>query len=308
MNDNHATPTYSRSALYGNLVTLLLELGALLSFLLLPWAEANFYFIDISGTGLQVAFHVNDILMISNDLLNLDLPFDTGRLFYPLIAIPFLIGGAMVATLYSLTLPRFNRTVLVLITILCYIAAALAFYWVTAFESLGIQLVGFTGVGFWLMVILSLCVPIPSIVWMRIEVENQSKTPRIDPSRLPSEEPLSSDSIASVAEMPASPEPEIQVQKQTWVLHNQITGEQVTLEEGNNAIGRSQSNKLVITSSKVSREHALIHITSQQVMLYDRASTHGTFVNGQRINGPTPLADNIEIAFGDNLFTLKRRG
>jgi hypothetical protein len=59
-------------------------------------------------------------------------------------------------------------------------------------------------------------------------------------------------------------------------------------------IGRLDTNDIVLDDYKVSREHAVLKFSRSEVMLVDLASTHGTYVNGARI-------DRSIIQFGDTI-------
>ena len=59
-------------------------------------------------------------------------------------------------------------------------------------------------------------------------------------------------------------------------------------------IGRLDTNDIVLDDYKVSREHAVLKFSSSEVMLVDLASTHGSYVNGARI-------DRSIIRFGDTI-------
>jgi EAL domain-containing protein (putative c-di-GMP-specific phosphodiesterase class I) len=69
-------------------------------------------------------------------------------------------------------------------------------------------------------------------------------------------------------------------------------------------IGRLAPADLLVNSSRVSREHAVIHCREGHYVVYDRGSTNGTFVNGQRIqeseltDGDTLVIADIEFTFG----------
>ncbi len=80
------------------------------------------------------------------------------------------------------------------------------------------------------------------------------------------------------------------------------TGRSHDLVETLTTIGRAVENDIVITSSRVSREHA--HITRQgwRVFVEDAGSTNGTFLNGERVLQPMQLRDGDQIKVGDVLF------
>ena len=59
-------------------------------------------------------------------------------------------------------------------------------------------------------------------------------------------------------------------------------------------IGRLDTNDIVLDDYKVSREHAVLKISRTDMMLVDLASTHGSSVNGERI-------DRCMLNFGDTI-------
>jgi DNA-binding winged helix-turn-helix (wHTH) protein len=75
-----------------------------------------------------------------------------------------------------------------------------------------------------------------------------------------------------------------------WVEGDEIRG-QWTLEGPVTTIGRWQDNDVVVKDRWVSRHHARILKQNQHYVVEDLDSKNGTFVNGQRITAPTPLAD-----------------
>ena len=61
-------------------------------------------------------------------------------------------------------------------------------------------------------------------------------------------------------------------------------------------IGRLEGNDVVLDDYKVSREHAVLKFSNDTFTLVDLASTHGTYVNGERIDRcPVKFGDKIEI-------------
>jgi pSer/pThr/pTyr-binding forkhead associated (FHA) protein len=59
-------------------------------------------------------------------------------------------------------------------------------------------------------------------------------------------------------------------------------------------IGLLDTNDVVLDDYKVSREHAVLKFSRSQMMLVDLASTHGSYVNGERI-------DRSVVHFGDRI-------
>jgi hypothetical protein len=68
-----------------------------------------------------------------------------------------------------------------------------------------------------------------------------------------------------------------------------------------NTIGRSPGNEITINDPEISRRHAQIVVQGQGFAIEDLGSTNGTFVNGQRCAGRTPLRHGDRIEFGDTV-------
>lgn len=71
-----------------------------------------------------------------------------------------------------------------------------------------------------------------------------------------------------------------------------------------NSVGRSPQNEIVVNDPEISRRHAQIVQQGDHFTVEDLGSTNGTFVNGQRCNGPTPLRHGDRIEFGDTVSLL----
>ncbi|MCP4357572.1 MAG: FHA domain-containing protein [Chloroflexi bacterium] len=67
------------------------------------------------------------------------------------------------------------------------------------------------------------------------------------------------------------------------------------------SIGRSPNNEIVINDPEISRRHAQIVPQGNQFAIEDLGSTNGTFVNGQRCAGLTPLKDGDVVELGDTI-------
>lgn len=69
-------------------------------------------------------------------------------------------------------------------------------------------------------------------------------------------------------------------------------------------IGRDRASAIVLSDGSVSSRHARIVRMPEGFVLEDLQSRNGTFVNGERISGPRPLADKDVIRFGRVVLTF----
>jgi DNA-binding winged helix-turn-helix (wHTH) protein len=79
----------------------------------------------------------------------------------------------------------------------------------------------------------------------------------------------------------------------------------IALAEGEYLLGRHPASIVPNASETVSRRHARLIIAEGQVVLADLGSRHGTFVDGQRLEGPHTLADGESFQLGPLRFTLR---
>lgn len=70
------------------------------------------------------------------------------------------------------------------------------------------------------------------------------------------------------------------------------------LSPGVNTIGREPNSTVCINDASVSRGHARITISGDEVIIEDLKSKNGTQVMGEAIKGPTALKDGDELEFG----------
>jgi hypothetical protein len=73
-----------------------------------------------------------------------------------------------------------------------------------------------------------------------------------------------------------------------------------------NSLGRDVNNSIVLDDSYVSADHALLTFRGRAWFVEDRASTNGTWLNGQRVAGPVPLGYGDEIQVGQVRMRLER--
>jgi len=110
---------------------------------------------------------------------------------------------------------------------------------------------------------------------------------------------------------PKAPQPQAppKTPASSWVL---VTPEsdRHPLKSGLTIGGRGRDCQLWRDSEKVSRNHAQIQVTADQITLMDLGSTNGSFVNEKRLKPrtPQPLTPDDELRFGDRKFLLAANG
>ena len=82
------------------------------------------------------------------------------------------------------------------------------------------------------------------------------------------------------------------------------TGRAHALSGAVSTIGRAVENDIVVSSKRISREHACVRRQGWRVILEDLGSANGTFLNGERILEPAQLRDGDHIKIGDVLFVF----
>lgn len=80
-----------------------------------------------------------------------------------------------------------------------------------------------------------------------------------------------------------------------WLTHDERS---LALGAGENVVGRDPRCAVWVDVSGVSRRHARIDVGPAGAMIADLASRNGTFVAGERVTSPRPLADGEVIELG----------
>lgn len=88
-----------------------------------------------------------------------------------------------------------------------------------------------------------------------------------------------------------------------WLAWKEKT---LPLREGENLVGRHPASDVWISGSSVSRTHACIVARPDGVVIEDRGSRNGTFVEGERIAAPHVLLDGCTVTFGSERATFRQ--
>ncbi|MBN2344664.1 MAG: FHA domain-containing protein [Deltaproteobacteria bacterium] len=73
-------------------------------------------------------------------------------------------------------------------------------------------------------------------------------------------------------------------------------------------IGRMQGNDIVLPLGNVSKKHAEIQQHGDLFTLVDIGSTNGTYLNGRKISGPTPIEPGDKVYVGEFMVSIESNG
>lgn len=83
-------------------------------------------------------------------------------------------------------------------------------------------------------------------------------------------------------------------------------GDELSLYEGANVLGRDATADVQVDDVTVSRRHACITVRSDSASIEDLDSKNGTFLEGARLAGTAPLLEGQTIVLGDARLIFKR--
>ena len=83
-----------------------------------------------------------------------------------------------------------------------------------------------------------------------------------------------------------------------------LTDGEVWLRIGEHVVGRGASCEIVLDDSQVSRQHARLEVTGDQVTVVDLGSINGSFVNRKRVRDRQVLCPGDRIKFGSSVLEL----
>jgi pSer/pThr/pTyr-binding forkhead associated (FHA) protein len=89
------------------------------------------------------------------------------------------------------------------------------------------------------------------------------------------------------------------------IVQGRPAGKHLSLSRGDYYIGRGPECKIRLDSELVSRQHCLLRISADTVMIRDLASRNGTLVNGKLVEGERPLLTGDLVQIGTLVFEVQ---
>jgi hypothetical protein len=91
------------------------------------------------------------------------------------------------------------------------------------------------------------------------------------------------------------------------VTQGSLAGTTVPLGDQPITIGRAPDSTIVLDDDYVSHRHARIAADAQgRWMVEDLGSTNGTYLDRQRLTGPSPVGNGVSIRIGKTVVELRR--
>jgi Inner membrane component of T3SS, cytoplasmic domain len=92
---------------------------------------------------------------------------------------------------------------------------------------------------------------------------------------------------------------------QLVVTAGALAGTKITLGEAQITIGRAEDCTLIITDDYASARHARLVPRDGQWVLEDLGSTNGTYLDRNKVSGPTPVPLGVPIRIGRTSLELR---
>lgn len=118
-------------------------------------------------------------------------------------------------------------------------------------------------------------------------------TVAIDPSRRPADVVIALDTVTGAVPV--------------WAILQPVAGGPgLRVSHNRSLIGRSRDSDVHVAAEDVSRTHAVIWREAGSAWIGDLESSNGTFLNGERVDGPAAIVEGDLIALGGTEFVVGR--
>jgi pSer/pThr/pTyr-binding forkhead associated (FHA) protein len=82
-------------------------------------------------------------------------------------------------------------------------------------------------------------------------------------------------------------------------------GTEIALSGRQLTIGRAGDSDLIVDDEYASTHHAKLVFINGEWLIQDLDSTNGTFLDGQKVSTPQPVAMNAQVRIGQTTFELR---
>jgi pSer/pThr/pTyr-binding forkhead associated (FHA) protein len=90
------------------------------------------------------------------------------------------------------------------------------------------------------------------------------------------------------------------------ITQGTLSGTKVPLSEVPVTIGRAPDSTVVLDDDYASSRHARLFPDNGRWLVEDLGSTNGTYLDRQRVNGPTPVPLGVPIRIGKTVLELRK--
>jgi hypothetical protein len=105
---------------------------------------------------------------------------------------------------------------------------------------------------------------------------------------------------------PKPPRPSRSAPNQLLVTAGALAGTSLGLSDQQITIGRAGDATLVLSDDYASTRHARLFPQDGQWLVEDLGSTNGTYLDRQKVTGPTPVPLGVPIRIGKTVLELRR--
>jgi pSer/pThr/pTyr-binding forkhead associated (FHA) protein len=105
---------------------------------------------------------------------------------------------------------------------------------------------------------------------------------------------------------PKAPRPKRGTPGKLVVTQGSMSGTKVPLTDSPVTIGRAPDSTVVLDDDYASSRHARLFPDNGRWLVEDLGSTNGTYLDRQRVNGPTPVPLGVPIRIGKTVLELRK--